>query len=113
MTQLADRVFKNAKVYSVALDGTETRAEAVAVKDGKFVFVGSNVGAENYIGADTVVTDCGGNSLLPGFGDAHMHFSISVRRFGVIDLNDLVTDFSSQKPEDIIKIIQNQLKAWV
>ena len=33
----ADRVFKNAKVYSVALDGTETRAEAVAVKDEKFV----------------------------------------------------------------------------
>ena len=31
----ADRVFTNAKVFSIAFDGTETRAEAVAVKDGK------------------------------------------------------------------------------
>lgn len=112
MTQFADRVFKNAKVYSIALDGTETRAEAVAVKDGKIVFVGSDAEAEKYIGGNTVVTDCEGNSLLPGFGDAHMHFSISVRRFGVIDLNDLVTDFNSQKPEDIVKIIQERVKAF-
>ena len=108
----ADRVFRNAKVYSVALDGTETRAEAVAVKDGKFVFVGSNAEAEKYIGENTAVTDCGGNSVLPGFGDAHMHFSISVRRFGVIDLNDLVTDYSTQTPDDIVKIIQERVKAF-
>ena len=108
----ADRVFRNAKVYSVALDGTETRAEAVAVKGGKFVFVGSNAEAEKYIGENTAVTDCGGNSVLPGFGDAHMHFSISVRRFGVIDLNDLVTDYSTQTPDDIVKIIQERVKAF-
>ena len=108
----ADRVFKNAKVYSVALDGTETRAEAVAVKDGKFVFIGSDPEAENYIGENTVVTDCEGCSVLPGFGDAHMHFSISVRRFGVIDLNDLVTDFNTQMPDDIIKIMQERVKTF-
>ena len=112
MALVADRVFKNAKVYSVALDGTETHAQAVAVKDGKFIFVGSDAEAEKYIGENTLVTDCEGNSLLPGFGDAHMHFSISVRRFGVIDLNDLVTDFSSQKPDDIVKIIQERVKAF-
>ena len=108
----ADRVFKNAKVYSVALDGTETRAEAVAIKDGKFVFIGSNAEAEKYIGDNTAVTDCLGNSLLPGFGDAHMHFGLSVRRFGVIDLNDLVTDYNRQTPDDIVKIIQERVKAF-
>lgn len=110
MKQFADRVFKNAKVYSVALDGTETRAEAVAVKNGKFVFVGSDAEAEKYIGENTLVTDCDGGSVLPGFGDAHMHFGISVRRFGIIDLNDLVTDYNSQKPEDIVKIMQERIK---
>ena len=37
MTQIADKVYRNAKVYSIAFDGTETHAEAVAIKDGKFV----------------------------------------------------------------------------
>lgn len=44
MKQKADKVYRNAKVYSVAMDGTETRAEAVAIKDGKFVYVGDEVG---------------------------------------------------------------------
>ena len=112
MAQIADRVFKNAKVYSVSLDGTETRAEAVAIKDGKFIFVGSDSEVEQYIGTDTIVTDCGGFSVLPGFGDAHMHFSISVRRFGVIDLNDLVTDYNRQTPDDVVKIIQARIKEF-
>ena len=112
MLKTADKVYKNAKIYSIALDGTETHAQALAIKDGKFVYVGDEAGAAEWIGDDTEVIDCGGNSVLPGFGDAHMHFSISVRRFGVIDLNDLVTDFDNQKPDDIIKIIQDKVKAF-
>ena len=112
MLKTADKVYKNARIYSIALDGTETHAQALAIKDGKFVYVGDEAGAAEWIGDDTEVIDCGGNSVLPGFGDAHMHFSISVRRFGVIDLNDLVTDFDNQKPDDIIKIIQDKVKAF-
>ncbi len=112
MLQTADKVYKNAKIYSIALDGTETHAQALAIKDGKFVYVGDEAGAAEWISDDTEVIDCGGNSILPGFGDAHMHFSISVRRFGVIDLNDLVTDFDNQKPDEIIKIIQDNVKAF-
>ena len=44
MTQIADKVYRNAKVYSIALDGKETHAEAVAIKDGKFVYVGDEAG---------------------------------------------------------------------
>lgn len=40
MSQIADRIYRNAKIYSVALDGTETHAQALAIKDGKFVYVG-------------------------------------------------------------------------
>ena len=36
MAQKADKVYRNAKVYSVALDGTETHAQALAIVDGKF-----------------------------------------------------------------------------
>ena len=109
---IADRVFKNAKVYSVSLDGKETRAESVAIKDGKFVFVGSDKDAESFIGENTVVTDCKGGSVLPGFCDSHMHFAVSIRRFGVADLSDMVTDFETQTPEDIVKIMQERVKAF-
>ena len=34
----------------VAFDGTETHAEAVAIKDGKFVYVGDEAGIAGWIG---------------------------------------------------------------
>lgn len=108
----ADRVFRNAKVYSVSLDGKETRAESLAIKDGKFIFVGSNEDAEKYIGEDTVVTDCNGGSILPGFCDSHMHFAVSIRRFGVADLSDMITDIEKDTPEDIVKEMQRRTVAF-
>ena len=108
----ADRVFKNAKVYSVSLDGKETRAESVAIKDGKFVFVGSDGDAEAFIGENTVVTDCNGGSILPGFCDSHMHFAVSIRRFGVADLSDMVSDVTKDTPEDILKELQRRTVAF-
>lgn len=83
----ADRVFVNAKVYSISMDGTVTHAQTVAVADGKIVYVGDEKGADKFIGKETEVTDCKGNTLMPAFNDGHMHFSIAVRRFGVADLN--------------------------
>ena len=111
MENYADRVFKNAKVYSVALDDTETRAQALAIKDGKFVFIGTDEEANNWIGPETQVTDCNGGSLLPGFGDAHMHFACSVRRFGVADVSNAVTSLNTT-PKEVIKNIQRMVKEF-
>ncbi len=44
----------------VAFDGTETHAEAVAIKDGKFVYVGDEAGIAGWIGDTTTVVDCHG-----------------------------------------------------
>ena len=44
----------------VAFDGTETHAEAVAIKDGKFVYVGDETGIAGWIGDTTTVVDCHG-----------------------------------------------------
>lgn len=46
MKETADKVYRNAKVYSVALDGTETHAEALVIKVGKsaeLVVLDSNI----------------------------------------------------------------------
>ena len=56
-TPVADRVFTNAKVYSINLDGEVTHAEAVAVADGKILFVGDDAEIRKYIGKNTEVTD--------------------------------------------------------
>ena len=78
----ADRVWQNAKVFSVALDGTLTEAEAIAVKDGKIIFVGTDKESEQYIGPDlSVVTNCRGASIIPSFVDAHVHLARSVVGF--------------------------------
>ena len=65
----ADRIFTNAKVYT--LDAQQPWAEAVAVRGNEIVYVGKNAGALELAGEDTVQHDLAGKMLLPGFIDAH------------------------------------------
>lgn len=69
----ADIVFKNGNVYT-ANDGAP-RAQAIAVKGDRIVFVGSNSAAQKYVGTSTRVVDLKGNTVLPGFTDSHQHLS--------------------------------------
>ena len=109
-TPVADRVFTNAKVYSINLDGEVTHAEAVAVADGKILFVGNAAEIRKFIGKGTEVTDCQGNTLMPAFNDGHMHFTISERRFGVADLN--FTPDADATVEDAVKEIQRRVQEF-
>ncbi|MGO8827705.1 MAG: amidohydrolase family protein [Steroidobacteraceae bacterium] len=53
---------------------TPQYVEALAVKDGKIVFVGSKAEADKLKGTNTAVRDLQGKSLLPAFIDAHSHY---------------------------------------
>ena len=67
----ADTVYRNGKVYTVdAADGVH---EALAVRDGRIVFVGDAAGAAKLTGEGTEVVDLGGRVMMPGLVDAHMH----------------------------------------
>ena len=72
----ADRVFLNGAVYTV--DEARSWAEAVAVTDGRIVYVGDNEGATRYIADETEIIDLAGQMLLPGFHDAHVHILTGV-----------------------------------
>ncbi len=85
----ADLVLNNGVIYTV--DGRSSSAEAVAIKDGKFVFVGSNAGAAAYIGSRTAVTDLQGRFALPGFIDSHAHAVSAYRIYFEVDLTGLKT----------------------
>ncbi len=67
----ADTVIQNANILTI--DPNRPRVQALAIEDGKFVYVGSNDGAGNRIGPGTEVLDLFGKTVLPGFIDAHIH----------------------------------------
>lgn len=70
----ADIVLKNATVYTV--NDAQPKAEAIAVKYGRIVFVGSNLDVKKYEGKKvTKVIDLKGATIVPGLADAHYHFA--------------------------------------
>lgn len=69
--EAADLVLKHGTIYTV--DDLHTVAEAVAVRDGAIVYVGSDDGVAAYIGKGTRVEDLGGKAVFPGFTDSHVH----------------------------------------
>jgi len=69
----ADLIIHNAIVYT----GNDAlpKAEAVAVRGGRFIVVGSNADALKLRGSNTRVIDGEGRAVLPGLQDAHGHFT--------------------------------------
>jgi predicted amidohydrolase YtcJ len=67
----ADSVWRNGRIHTV--DEARPWATAVAISDGRFVYVGDDAGAARYIGATTRVVDLTQRLVLPGFHDAHGH----------------------------------------
>jgi predicted amidohydrolase YtcJ len=67
----ADLIVTNARIYTV--DAGRPRAEALAVKDGRIVFVGASQPAMALKGTATRVVDVGGRTIIPGMTDAHGH----------------------------------------
>lgn len=69
----AELIVHNAVIYTA--NDAAPRAEAVAVRGGRFVVVGSNADAMRLAGTGTRVVDAGGKTILPGLQDAHGHFT--------------------------------------
>ena len=69
----ADLVIKNAQIFTASQNIGE--AEAVAVKDGRFIAVGTNDEIQRYVGPNSTIIDALGKSVLPGFIDSHIHIS--------------------------------------
>jgi predicted amidohydrolase YtcJ len=67
----ADVVLVNGAVYTV--DAVRRWAQAVAVKDGRIVAVGTDADVREHVGRSSEVIDLDGRMLVPGFQDAHCH----------------------------------------
>lgn len=106
--QEADLIVTNANIYTV--DNNFSKAESFAVKDGKIMAVGSASEIDNkYKAIDTI--NANGNTVLPGFIDAHCHFlglgfnQQAVDLVGTTSFEDMmkrVLDFQNEKNRDFI-----------
>ena len=67
----ADTVLRHGFVYTV--DARDSVRRALAVRDGRIVYVGGDRGVKRYIGARTKVRDLRGRMVMPGLVDGHMH----------------------------------------
>src|SRR5437588_4681460 len=92
--ETADVVFVNGNVYTV--NEKQPRAEAVAVKGDRIVFVGSNANDKQFQGSGTRVVDLHGETVVPGMTDAHYHFigvgqrEMNLNLEGITNLQDFL-----------------------
>ncbi len=82
----ADLVVTGARIYTATPE--HTYAQALVVRDGRIVFIGSNSGAAKWIGPQTKTESLHGELVLPGLIDSHIHAT------GIVDLD--VCDLKSE-----------------
>ncbi|MCA9775429.1 MAG: amidohydrolase [Candidatus Eremiobacteraeota bacterium] len=69
--QPADLVLRGGAIYT--MDAARSWAAALAVDEGKIVYVGTETGVDKWIGEGTEVLELEGRMVLPGFHDSHVH----------------------------------------
>jgi predicted amidohydrolase YtcJ len=108
--QGADTVFTNGNVYTA--NDNQAHAQAIAVQGERIVFVGSNEGAQKFVGKNTRVVDLKGATVLPGFTDSHQHLAGVGAREMTLNLEGIVTlqDFLAAVKQ---RVDQAKPGAWV
>ena len=71
-----DRILTNGHVLT--MDAAGRRANSIGVRDGRIIAVGEEAGVRASLKPDATSTDLDGQTVIPGFVDAHNHFSNSI-----------------------------------
>jgi hypothetical protein len=102
-----DLVFTNANIYTG--NDKQPRAEAIAVKADRIVFVGSNADAQKRRGH---IIDLHGRTVLPGFTDAHCHiFGVGEREMTLnLEGTNTREDFLAKVKERAVEMKPNE---WI
>ncbi len=82
----ADLVLTNGRVWT-GVPG-DSIADAIAIRDGRVILVGSAAAAEGVTGRRTQVLDLAGRLVVPGFADDHTHFMSGGFQLASVDLRD-------------------------
>jgi hypothetical protein len=85
MPQLADILITNARI--ITSDPANPKAEAVATRGQRIVFVGSTAEAADWRGPNTRLIDGQRCTLMPGFIDSHYHLLLGSLHLNMAQLN--------------------------
>lgn len=110
MATKADFVITNAKVFTSNRENP--RAEAVAIKGNRIVYVGTSEGAKNYTDKSTRVVDGQGRTVTPGFIDSHFHLLWGAISMGGAQLYD-ATDVEGVQNVLRSFAAENKTNEWV
>jgi predicted amidohydrolase YtcJ len=100
----ADLVIQHGHVWTV--DQSHPQAEAVAIHGNRIVAIGTDAEITKWVGPRTKKIDAQGKSVLPGFIDAHVHFSSGGGEISSVHLRDAATpqEFSRRIGEHAKKL---------
>ncbi|NNJ99436.1 MAG: amidohydrolase [Desulfatitalea sp.] len=104
--EIADTIYKNGNI--ITINDIQPGAEAVAVKDGKILAIGTQKDVLKHKGKATRLIELEGQTMLPGFVDAHGH----VMAGGLQALSANVLAPPDGKVKDIPSL-QQTLREWV
>jgi predicted amidohydrolase YtcJ len=98
-----DLLLLNARI--ITMDPRQPSAEAVAIRDGRIAWVGSNNEARKLFPDAAETADLGGETVLPGIIDAHAHLMNLGESFLKLDLRDAAS------PEEVAKLVKQKAAA--
>jgi len=100
----ADLVILHGHAWTV--DAAHPQAEALAIHGSRIIAVGSDADIAKWIGPGTKQIDARGKSVLPGFIDAHVHFTSGGGEISGVHLRDAATpqEFSRRIGEHAKKL---------
>ncbi len=111
MHQPADLIITHADIHT--MDDTLPKAQAIAVRDGRIMAVGTNEEIERMTDACTRRIHAQGRMMLPGLQDTHVHFQLSSADLyhnaalydatSIDELLDIIREFAARNPD----------KAWI
>jgi predicted amidohydrolase YtcJ len=106
----ADLVIQHGHVWTV--DQSHPQAEAVAIHGNRIVAIGTDAEITKWVGPRTKKIDAQGKSVLPGFIDAHVHFSSGGGEISSVHLRDAATpqEFSRRIGEHAKKLPKGE---WI
>ncbi|MEM2957030.1 MAG: amidohydrolase [Candidatus Jordarchaeaceae archaeon] len=96
----------------ITLDPDKPRAEAVAIRDGKIIGVGTNEEMKSLLGDKVKIVDLKGKTVLPGFTDCHIHLLGFGAMLNMLDLRGVKS--IEEIKEKLRKEAQRKSKgAWI
>lgn len=108
--ETAATIFINGNIYT--LNDKQPSAQAIAVKGGRIIFVGSNADAEKFRTDKTNIVDLAGKTVTSGFTDSHCHiFGIGEREMTLnLEGTNTREDFLGRVKE---RVAQAEHDKWI